>query len=255
MMRHDIRAITLATCRAASPLPPQTARDGGARVDPDRKDGGELDARRRRGCTGGYGCNRLGLMAAGSAPVSKACEAAIRVFMPAARSPARQTIVQIAIWTDPGSPQACSFLANEAMQATIIRSITFRVHWSERGDLNSRPPVPQTGALTRLRYAPFLSVTHVGASLPHLTALYSMRGVCSSAVRTLDCAATRTVYDAGRCASTTIARSGEPLAVGRSKRPFPEPPPSTTATRRSVRTTRATASATLRNTATRMSKS
>jgi hypothetical protein len=26
--------------------------------------------------------------------------------------------------------------------------------WSERGDLNSRPPVPQTGALTRLRYAP-----------------------------------------------------------------------------------------------------
>ncbi len=145
MMRHDIRAITLATCRAASPLPPQTARDGGARVDPDRKDGGELDARRRRGCTGGYGCNRLGLMAAGSAPVSKACEAAIRVFMPAARSPARQTIVQIAIWTDPGSPQACSFLANEAMQATIIRSITFRVHWSERGDLNSRPPVPQFG--------------------------------------------------------------------------------------------------------------
>src|SRR3954462_5663078 len=29
-------------------------------------------------------------------------------------------------------------------------------HWSERGDLNSRPPVPQTGALTRLRYAPDL---------------------------------------------------------------------------------------------------
>jgi hypothetical protein len=29
--------------------------------------------------------------------------------------------------------------------------------WSERGDLNSRPPVPQTGALTRLRYAPCLS--------------------------------------------------------------------------------------------------
>src|SRR5262245_22172980 len=27
-------------------------------------------------------------------------------------------------------------------------------YWSERGDLNSRPPVPQTGALTRLRYAP-----------------------------------------------------------------------------------------------------
>ncbi len=28
------------------------------------------------------------------------------------------------------------------------------VKWSERGDLNSRPPVPQTGALTGLRYAP-----------------------------------------------------------------------------------------------------
>src|SRR5687767_10360355 len=28
------------------------------------------------------------------------------------------------------------------------------VRWSERGDLNSRPPVPQTGALTGLRYAP-----------------------------------------------------------------------------------------------------
>ncbi len=26
--------------------------------------------------------------------------------------------------------------------------------WSERGDLNSRPPVPQTGALTGLRHAP-----------------------------------------------------------------------------------------------------
>src|SRR5271166_3707724 len=28
------------------------------------------------------------------------------------------------------------------------------VKWSERRDLNSRPPVPQTGALTGLRYAP-----------------------------------------------------------------------------------------------------
>jgi hypothetical protein len=33
------------------------------------------------------------------------------------------------------------------------------IYWSERGDLNSRPPVPQTGALTRLRYAPdFISM-------------------------------------------------------------------------------------------------
>ncbi len=31
------------------------------------------------------------------------------------------------------------------------------MNWSERGDLNSRPPVPQTGALTRLRYAPNLT--------------------------------------------------------------------------------------------------
>src|SRR5438105_5503194 len=29
-----------------------------------------------------------------------------------------------------------------------------KVMWSERRDLNSRPPVPQTGALTRLRHAP-----------------------------------------------------------------------------------------------------
>ena len=27
-------------------------------------------------------------------------------------------------------------------------------YWSERRDLNSGPPVPQTGALTGLRYAP-----------------------------------------------------------------------------------------------------
>ena len=30
----------------------------------------------------------------------------------------------------------------------------FGVKWSEREDLNLRPPVPQTGALTGLRYAP-----------------------------------------------------------------------------------------------------
>src|SRR5271156_4038189 len=37
--------------------------------------------------------------------------------------------------------------------------------WSERRDLNSGPPVPQTGALTGLRYAP-----NIG---PH----YSQRGL------------------------------------------------------------------------------
>ena len=35
-----------------------------------------------------------------------------------------------------------------------------REKWSERGDLNSRPPVPQTGALTELRYAPTLETKH-----------------------------------------------------------------------------------------------
>ena len=39
------------------------------------------------------------------------------------------------------------------------------VVWSERRDLNSGPPVPQTGALTGLRYAP-----NIG---PH----YSQRGL------------------------------------------------------------------------------
>src|SRR3954463_16135460 len=34
--------------------------------------------------------------------------------------------------------------------------------WSERRDLNSRPPVPQTGALTGLRYAP----TPQGPNIP-----------------------------------------------------------------------------------------
>ena len=32
--------------------------------------------------------------------------------------------------------------------------IHLRFGWSERRDLNSGPPVPQTGALTGLRYAP-----------------------------------------------------------------------------------------------------
>ena len=36
--------------------------------------------------------------------------------------------------------------------------------WSERGDLNSRPPVPQTGALTELRYAPTLEIKYLVAT-------------------------------------------------------------------------------------------
>ena len=34
-------------------------------------------------------------------------------------------------------------------------------YWSERRDLNSRPPVPQTGALTGLRYAPTLKIDYI----------------------------------------------------------------------------------------------
>ena len=34
------------------------------------------------------------------------------------------------------------------------RHLSYCFNWSEREDLNLRPPVPQTGALTRLRYAP-----------------------------------------------------------------------------------------------------
>jgi hypothetical protein len=34
-------------------------------------------------------------------------------------------------------------------------------NWSERRDLNSGPPVPQTGALTGLRYAPCQAATIV----------------------------------------------------------------------------------------------
>jgi hypothetical protein len=42
-----------------------------------------------------------------------------------------------------------------------------RLYWSERRDLNPGPPVPQTGALTGLRYAP---------SIPRTIALIGERG-------------------------------------------------------------------------------
>jgi hypothetical protein len=42
-----------------------------------------------------------------------------------------------------------------AMRSVVaLWALSFWEKWSERGDLNSRPPVPQTGALTGLRYAP-----------------------------------------------------------------------------------------------------
>ena len=44
------------------------------------------------------------------------------------------------------SPRASSARGNDMAWAAEF--------WSERRDLNSGPPVPQTGALTGLRYAP-----------------------------------------------------------------------------------------------------
>ena len=38
-----------------------------------------------------------------------------------------------------------------------------RLFWSERRDLNPGPPVPQTGALTGLRYAPPRKITSTPA--------------------------------------------------------------------------------------------
>src|ERR1700679_1946317 len=54
---------------------------------------------------------------------------------------------------------------NFADPTTVLFALDFDPHlqlhielrtWSERRDLNPRPPVPQTGALTRLRHAPYL---------------------------------------------------------------------------------------------------
>ena len=44
--------------------------------------------------------------------------------------------------------------------------------WSERRDLNSRPPVPQTGALTGLRHAPMAAtivIGHIDRNIPPRT--------------------------------------------------------------------------------------
>src|SRR3954452_3840158 len=44
--------------------------------------------------------------------------------------------------------------AARRMNSPIAAYAAASLKWSERRDLNSRPPVPQTGALTRLRHAP-----------------------------------------------------------------------------------------------------
>src|ERR1700747_3198952 len=55
-------------------------------------------------------------------------------------------------WTQCG-PTAMSSV--EPRGRPIAEAFDFSgIAWSERRDLNSGPPVPQTGALTGLRYAP-----------------------------------------------------------------------------------------------------
>src|SRR4029079_9939043 len=58
-------------------------------------------------------------------------------------------------------------------------------YWSERRDSNSRPPVPQTGALTGLRYAP--TRQRVRCGLPGCK--WRAADLGQSAVETLRCAA------------------------------------------------------------------
>ena len=49
----------------------------------------------------------------------------------------------------------CSVFVPRGAQHDIAESLcSLGLCWSERRDLNSGPPVPQTGALTGLRYAP-----------------------------------------------------------------------------------------------------
>ena len=51
----------------------------------------------------------------------------------------------------------CSVFVPHLDRRHIAKSLYLQgVYWSERRDLNSRPPVPQTGALTGLRYAPMM---------------------------------------------------------------------------------------------------
>ena len=53
------------------------------------------------------------------------------------------------------APHALKAKAADKLYADAVDGYFAKAEkWSERGDLNSRPPVPQTGALTGLRYAP-----------------------------------------------------------------------------------------------------
>ena len=39
---------------------------------------------------------------------------------------------------------------------SVLYALSPLLNWSGRADLNGRPPAPKAGALTKLRYAPFL---------------------------------------------------------------------------------------------------
>ena len=54
-------------------------------------------------------------------------------------------------------------------------ALSYCYDWSERRDLNSGPPVPQTGALTGLRYAPNLEPHYSQRSSVPQLALASRR--------------------------------------------------------------------------------
>ena len=59
-----------------------------------------------------------------------------------------------------------SLFAIERPRESLRKGDLAGLCWSERRDLNSGPPVPQTGALTGLRYAPtdaeIISLTRIG---------------------------------------------------------------------------------------------
>ena len=65
--------------------------------------------------------------------------------------------------TDSGVfPVICSVFVRRVDQRHITEGLCLLgFYWSERRDLNSRPPVPQTGALTGLRYAPTLKIDYI----------------------------------------------------------------------------------------------
>lgn len=60
------------------------------------------------------------------------------------------------------SPETQEARRGAVRNSTVESGWRENPEWSERGDLNSRPPVPQTGALTRLRYAPTIMNRYCG---------------------------------------------------------------------------------------------